>query len=449
MTPLKFYLIADTHYFENSLGAYGKEYDEFMRFEQKCFAETECIDKAVFKYLCDAKEADIVLIAGDLVFNGEKESHKGFLKLLNELKLSGKKIYVITADHDFKENPFAFNDTGKITPEGTSRDELYDLYYEFGFKDAIAVDKKHLSYVAQLSDGVRLLALNNDYTDKRTFDDEQLEWILKQAKQAQKDGQMMFAMNHYPLLPGQPILSIVPAATQKDAPKVTNMLADNGVHLVFTGHMHNQSINEKVTPSGNKIFDVCTGSVIASPSVIRLVEIVDKNTIRIKTLPAPDFNWKGLNGKTCSEYLDGIFDSMILNMISDMRYHPESLLRRFGAGDKKKLYPIVKSVGKRLDKYTVGKVCRILMVKCPPEIKDMQVKDYATELVRGVFAGNQTFREGTPKGDVFLRALKRLNPILKKIHLKNTEGKAVELFDILKNSAGNYGMSDYNAVLRF
>ena len=449
--PLKFYLITDTHFFKNSLGAYGKEYDEFMRFEQKCFAETESINNAVFKYLEEAKDADIVLIAGDLSFNGEKESHLAFIEMLKQLKLSGKKVYVITADHDFKDGDdkaFAFDETGRLTPESTHRDELFNLYYEYGFKDAIAVDEKHLSYVAQIGDGVRLLALNNDYTDDRHFDDEQIAWIKEQTKKAKEDGQMMFAMNHYPLLPGQPILSIVPSAVQKNAGEVVTMLADSGVHLVFTGHMHNQSINEKTTPSGNKFFDVCTGSVIASPSVIRLVTIQDKETVDIKTLPTPDFEWEGLNGKTCTEYLDGIFDSMILNMISDMQFHPDSLLGRFGAGDKKKLYPIVKALGKRLNKYTVGKVCRILMVKCDAEIKTMKVKDYAAELVRGVFSGDQKFTSGTPKGDTLLRVFKRLNPIFKKIHLKNTDGEEIDLFDVLKNTAGNYGMSDYNAVLK-
>ena len=77
----------------------------------------------------------------------------------------------------------------------------------------------------------------------------------------------------------------------------------------------------------------------------------------------------------------------------------------------------------------------------------MLLKDYITELVRQVFSGNQTFKEGTPKGDIFLRVLKRFNFLLKKVNLKNTDGEKVELFDLLKNSAGNYDIDDYNAEL--
>ena len=86
MEELKLFLITDTHFFESSLGAYGEEYEKFMDYEQKCFAETESINKAVFRYLEESKEADIILIAGDLSFNGEKESHKSFSRLLSDFK---------------------------------------------------------------------------------------------------------------------------------------------------------------------------------------------------------------------------------------------------------------------------------------------------------------------------------------------------------------------------
>lgn len=451
MDSFNFLVLTDTHFFKNSLGATGKEYDEFMRFEQKCFAETEAINNAVFDWLNKTELTDTILIAGDLSFNGEYESHLGFIELLKKLKASGKRIFTITADHDFKredDKAFAFTEDGRYAPKATKRDELFDLYYEFGFKDAIAVDRKHLSYVAQLSDGVRLLALNNDgdCRDFKTYDEEQLQWIKEQTAKARQDNQMMIAMNHYPLLPGQPIFSVVPSAVQKNAGEITTMLADEGVHLVFTGHMHNQSINEKITQSGNKFYDVCTGSIIASPSVMRLVTVESRKKVKIETLNCPDFEWD-TNGRSCTQYLDDMFDSMILNMLDDMRDNPERILGKFGAGDKIKLYPIVKRIGIALNKLTVGKTARLLCIKCDKAIKQMLLKDYIAELVRNLFSGNQQFKEGTPKGEVLLRVLKRFNFILKRVHLKNTDGIQVDLFDILKNSAGNYGIDDYNAEL--
>ncbi|MBR3149834.1 MAG: metallophosphoesterase [Eubacterium sp.] len=449
MKPFKFYLIADTHYFKNSLGAFGKEYDEFMRYEQKCFAETESINKAVFNWLGEADEADTLLIAGDLTFNGEKKSHLAFIELLKDLKAKGKRIFVVTADHDCKDDPFAFGENGRYQPEATKYEELYDLYYEFGFSDAIAVDREHMSYIAQLADGVRLLALCNDgdVNHSHRFDEKHIEWIKEQTKKAREDGQMMFAMNHYPLLPGQQILSVISGTYQKDAEYVTRLLADEGVHLVFTGHMHNQSINVRTLENGNKIYDVCTGSIIADPSVIRLVEIEDESTVKIQSIPTPDFEWD-TNGKTCKQYLSDLFDNMLINMFADLRDNPYNALRKLGLGDKTKIFPIVSRVFRKLNKITVGGLCRLLCIKCEDmEVRKMPVKLYAAELVRNMFEGNQSFKEGTPKGDVFIAFLKRFRPVLNKVNAKTFDGQKADLFDLLINSAGNYDIDDYNATI--
>lgn len=449
MKQLKFYVMADPHFFDTALGCSGEEYEYFMHYEQKCFAETESINKSVIEFLKNANEADIVLIVGDLSFNGEKKSHEGFIKLLYELKNSGKKIYVVTADHDFqwkREGAFAFGENGRYSPEHTERDELAELYRDFGFGDAIAIDRKNLSYVTQLSDDVRLMTLNCDLKKdgQHYFSDEQLEWIKEQAKKAKEDNQTIVAMCHYPILPGQPLFSLVSSVLIRDAHKFATFLADNGIHIVFTGHMHNQSINELVTEKGNKLYDITTGSVIADPAFIRLVSVIDEKTIDVKSFPAPDFEW---DTDDCKKYLSDMFDSMIINLITDMRDDTERAMGKLGIKDKGIIKKVLRIAGKFICKVKVGTIARLLFIRCDKSIKNMRALDYATELVRGVFEGNQSFVEGTPKGDIWLNLLKRIGFILKKIDIKGWDGKRADLYDILKNTAGNYGIDDYNATL--
>ena len=449
MQPFSFYLITDTHFYKNSLGCYGREYDEFMRYEQKCFAETESINKSVFEWLEKADEADTVLIAGDLSFNGERASHEGFVKLLEKLKRAGKRVFVVTADHDCSAHPFGFNENGRFEPEGIQRDELFDIYSEYGFGNAIAADREHLSYVAQLSDGVRLLALNNDGSRDgiRNFDQAQIEWIKQQTAKAREDGQMMIAMNHFPLLPPQPLFTIIGSAMQKQSAEAVQLLADEGVGIVFTGHMHQQSINEYVTEKGNKIYDVCTGSVIADPAVIRHITIKDENTVEIKSIPTPDFEWD-TKGKDCKQYLKDTFDAMIVNLLEDMVNDTPRVLRKVGISTSKGAVFAVKQAGKLLNSIKLGTLARLLFIKCDKSIRNMTVKRFATDLVRGVFEGNQKMVIGTLEGDVFNAALKRLNFILKRINAKTFDGKKADLADLLKHTAGNYGIDDYNAVLK-
>lgn len=446
MKPFSFYLITDTHYFENSLGASGREYDAFMRYEQKCFAETQAINESVFNYLENAEFSDTVLIAGDLSFSGEKESHLGFIRLLRQLKKSGKRVLVITADHDFNKEPWAYSGDTHYVVEGTDRSELYDLYYEFGFDDAIAVDKEHLSYVSQLSDGVRLLALNNDYNDDgvRRFDESQREWIKIQCEQAKKDGQLMIAMCHYPLLAPNALFSLIKSTYQSDGYSAAEFLASCGVKLVFTGHTHIQSVNSLTADNGNMIYDICTGSVIADPAVIRYVELKDEHTARITSIKAPDFVWN-TDGRLCEKYLADMFDSMILNIIHDMQYEPARVLSRITAPESMK--PVLKLGGRILSNLTVGRAGRILFVKVADELKSVPLTEFAAELVRRIFEGNPGYDRGTPRGDAVLGVFKRLRPILNRIKVTDQSGKLADLYDMIVKTVSLRPYDDWNCTL--
>lgn len=448
MKPLKFYLITDTHYFKNSLGAYGKEYEEFMDSEQKCFAETQSINEATFKFLETADEADILLIAGDLTFWGERECHEDFTRLLYDFKeKSGKKIYVVTAGHDFKNNAFGFNENGRFPIESIEFSELYDYYKDFGYKDAIAFNKDHLSYVAQLSEDVRLLVICNDIESEKhiTYDSEFLGWIEEQAKKAQSDGQMMIAMEHYPVLPGQPVLALIKDAWQAESQKLVETLADNGVHLIFTGHMHNQSINVTKTKKGNLFYDVCTGSVIGWPSFIRLVTLQDENTVDIKSIPTPEFDWdrKGLSSK---EYLIAQFEKMIRTLITAMRDDPNRFMRKVNIQSSPAKEKLFSFIGKKLNKMTVGQFAHLLFIKADRNIKNDSFVEFAVDVVRSIFEGNQPYVEGTAGGDLLLKVFKRMSPFLKK--LKDSQGNRLDFYETMKHTAGNYGIDDYNACFK-
>ena len=451
MKPFKFFVITDTHYFAKSLSASGKPYEEFMDFEQKCYAETPYINDAVFDYLAKQTETDTILIAGDLSFNGEKASHEEFSALLKKVKDAGKKIYVVTAGHDIEQNPFEYTEEGRQHVEGVKFADLYDYYREFGYDDAISFYKENLSYVVQLADGVRLLVLCNDSAEAKNiaYTDELLAWAKEQMDKAKADGQMMFAMEHYPVLPGQPILTLIPDARQKESKKLYTLLADNGVHLIFTGHMHNQSINMVETENGNVFFDVCTGSVIGCPAFMRLCTIENDVTVHIKSIPVPDFEWD-TKGKDCTVYMREQFERMIRTLVSSMQDDPARILRKFG-GDNPKFHKIVSVVGKALNTWTVGRVAKIFFVKAHKDIKDRKFIDLVVDIARNAFEGDQPFVEGTPEGDTVLKVFRRLKPVFnilnKKLH--GSQGEEIDLYLLLKHSLGNYGISDYDAMLIF
>ena len=451
MQQFKFFVITDTHYFAKSLSASGKAYEEFMDFEQKCFAETPYINDAVFDYLAKQTQTDTILIAGDLSFNGEKASHEEFVQLLNKLKDAGKDVYVVTAGHDMEQNPFQYTQDGRQTVDGVGFFDLYDYYRDFGYDKAISFYKENLSYVAQLADGLRLLVLCNDSEERKNiaYTDELLAWAKEQMEKATADGQMMIAMEHYPVLPGQPVLTLIPDARQKESKKLYTLLADNGVHLIFTGHMHNQSINSVTTENGNIFYDVCTGSAIGCPAFMRLVTVEDDSTVDIKSIPVPDFEWD-TKGKDCAVYMRDQFERMIRVLITGMKTDPGRILRKLNIKDNPKIYPVVRKIGGALSEWTVGRIAKLLLVKCDKEIKNVKFIDLAVDIVRYMFEGDQPFVEGTPTGDTVLRVFRRLRPLWSILNkkLKGSQGEQLDFYDMLKNTLGNYSVSDYNAVLK-
>lgn len=401
--PFSFYLVTDTHLFDKSYSRCGEAYEKRSRTDQKCVAETPAIIDAGFAQLAKDKDTNFILIPGDLVYRGEYQSHITFRQKLYDLQNEGKKIYLITARHDYEGESAEFIGNEVVPVKGMPRDELRDFYKDFGFENAISEHKKTMSYVAQLDNGLRLLALNcdGDCKDFKGIWDDQMAWALEQIKDAHDSGNYIFAMTHYPLLPFSPIMNLIGDSHLTDWQKVAETLADAGVDLIFTGHMHAQAVTDYTTAKGNTITDVQTGSFVGCPCAYRKVTFKDKNTVDIKSYTIDDFDYdKG--GRTAKEYFRWRFDRMI---------------------DVKMNEILPKPVMNMLNRLTVKKLCNLLWFSPDKSIQDILAKDLGIELVRNIFMGDEPYVKGTSVYNAFEKLLKRLHPIThiieKKLKLKN------------------------------
>ena len=392
MQNLNFYLVTDTHFFDPSFKRSGAAYEKRSISDQKCVAETPAIIDAGFKQIADDKETNIILIPGDLVYRGEYQSHVGLRNRLYKLKEQGKKIYLITARHDYDDNDsFEFDGDKMLPVKAMPRDELRDFYKDFGFDGAISEHKESMSYVAQLADGIRLLALNcdGDCKDFKGLWDNQMKWALEQIEDAHRTGNYIFAMTHYPLLPFSPIMNLISDSHLTDWEKRANQFADAGLDLIFTGHMHAQAVTEYVTENGNKITDVQTGCFVGCPCAYRKVTIKD-STADIKSYTINDFDYDK-QGKSASEYFQWRFDRMI---------------------DYKMKEILPKSAIKILNKLTVKKICNFLWFNPDKSIQNILAKDLGIELVRNIFIGNEPYVKGTAVYEAFEKLINRLSLII-------------------------------------
>ena len=150
-------------------------------------------------------ETNIVLITGDVTCNGAKESHLELIPKFQRLKDAGKKVYVTTGTHDYYREDG--NGTGKaekcvgdelLTATRTEREELLEIYHDFGLSEAISIHKPSHSYCVKLQDGYRLLCLNDDGDEFFCgYYDDCLEWIKEQIDDAKANGDYIFAADAF------------------------------------------------------------------------------------------------------------------------------------------------------------------------------------------------------------------------------------------------------------
>ncbi len=425
---LSFYLVTDTHYYDTSFKASGPAYERRSRTDQKCVAETGYIIDSGFKKLADDKDTDIILIPGDLVYRGEYQSHVGFRERLYKLKEQGKRIYLITARHDYAENPVEFEGEKQIPVKGMPREELREFYKDFGFEEAISEHKESMSYVVQLQEGYRLLALNcdGDCKDFKGLWDNQMQWALDEIKKAHEAGDYIFAMTHYPLLPFSPVMNLIGDAKLTDWEKRANEFADAGLSLIFTGHMHAQALTEYTTKNGNRITDIQTGCFVGCPCAYRKV-VIDDEKVNVKSYTIEDFDWD-TGGRTAEEYFTWRFDRMINWKMDEILPAPSK---------------------KILNKFTLKKLGRLLCFKVDKSIEDMLARDIGVELVRNIFIGDEPYVKGTPMYEAMSKLLKRLHPIThileKKLGAKNPILADIDSFVL--SMIGDEKQMDCNAVI--
>ena len=429
--PFSFFLVTDTHYFDSEFKRTGEAYEKRSRTDQKCVAETPASIDAGFAQIAQDKDTDVILIPGDLVYRGEYQSHVGFRERLYKLKEQGKKIYLITARHDYCEDgePVEFDGDELIPVQGMPRDELRDFYKDFGFDDAISEHRESMSYVAQITDGIRLLALNCDGDCKgfKGLWDDQMQWALSEIQKAHEAGDYIFAMTHYPLLPFAPIMHLIGDAKLTDWEKRANEFADAGLDLIFTGHMHAQAVTDYTTEKGNTITDVQTGCFVGCPYAYRKVTF-EGSTVNIKSYTIDDFDYEK-QGKTAEEYFQWRFDRMINLKMDEI---------------------LPKPAKKILDGFTLKKLGRLLCFKVDKSIESRLAKDVGIELVRNIFIGNEPYVKGTPMYEAMAKLLKRLRPVTHIVE-KKMSAKSPVLSDIdsfLLSMIGDEKQRDYDTVLK-
>lgn len=469
--PLKIQFIADLHYYSRKGGTEGKAYEKAESKSQKVIKDSDLVIKAGFDMLCEDDSTDIIIIAGDTTRDGERESHKEFIEMLYDLKARGKRVYVITATHDYRWMGIAdgYDGDNVIQIDAVeNRHELWDMYYDFGPSEAISTFKDGLSYVVQLAPGYRLFALNDDSNEKPEgengsgYSDECMAWIMEQLEDAKKNDQYVIAMTHHPMITPSPFYQIIGGGNmQRNHETTREIFADNGLHCMLTGHTHVHDISYITTKKGNRFYDVSVGAMIGCPPTMRNVIFDPKNAkIDVETILIKDVPGLDTKGLPFDEYMKEFFFGMIREVIWAMGHDINRLAEMSDAfsipGEKvKKLGWILKPVGKFLDKLTFKKIWKLCKKESGlkkadiADIADNKVTDFILELIQNLYCGDSPYGPDTREYKLTCGLLNIIDSLLNTIHLpisKFIKG-ATSVRSLVEPLLWNSGYCDADAVL--
>ncbi|MBP3442473.1 MAG: metallophosphoesterase [Clostridia bacterium] len=294
MKKLNFYVMADNHYFSKKLWVEGNAIECRSHTDQVILKEAPEINEAFFKVIENDSDADTVVLIGDLINVGEKICHDEFTERLRKLQKNGKRVFVLTATHDYNgcgedENTFvavgyAEDSTYKVPC--TRRAELDEIYRPFGRDKADS--EYNMSYSVNVN-GYRFILLNDDgngHTDCG-LDDEGNKWLENELIKAKKNNEPVLLFAHHPVITPYPLYeAAAPTEMYGRHHILKEMLLKYGVRVVFTGHVHTHAIR-KISDEKNDLYDIGTSSVVSPMGKIRRITL-ENGFADIKTVDLPE-----------------------------------------------------------------------------------------------------------------------------------------------------------------
>ena len=286
---LKITVANDLHYnlyygTYSTQGKYTEDYSHVASSNGQLWFESILIVEA---FLAEAaqNDSDIVLLPGDLTDHGNADEHIALAALLKKFEQTSKKrVYVVPGNHDYHSSET------DVTPS-----DFANYYAEFGYNEAIARDENSASYVVELNDEYRLIAVDSclPKSGSSGIDEARRDWIAEQAAKAQKDGKKLISMMHHNLLNHFIFGDILhPGAFVDSSLNLPEVYAHYDVRYNFVGHTHAQDIKSYTGKNGTKIYDILTSSLNLYPLPYRNVSLGEKVTIETETIKSVDVSSK-------------------------------------------------------------------------------------------------------------------------------------------------------------
>lgn len=308
--------ISDVHYFSNKLTDYGHIFEsEVENGDAKSVRYVESIMDA-FVYEMYDKKPDLIVVSGDISYNGEKLSHIEFASKLRKLKESGIDSIVIPGNHDidyYKVKSFFGEQSQDI--DAATIEDFIEIYREFGYdsEKINSRDKHSLSYIYDLNEKISILMIDTSTENNiMNISDKTYKWIERELQSRSLLGKTVISVTHQNILGHNKMF--ISGYKIANSSKLVDLFNKYNVRLNLSGHMHAQHISEN-----KKVYDAAVGCISLYPNLYAEIKIDGRRNILYSTVQLNIEKWAK---ESCIDNEDLInFNTYIMNYMSRGTYN--------------------------------------------------------------------------------------------------------------------------------
>ena len=296
--PVTIAVAADPHFIAPTLTDNG---EAFLRVitdaDGKVMRYSPELMDAFFSQIA-AERPDCLILAGDLTFNGARESHEAFAAYCSQLESAGIPVLVLPGNHDLNYPQAArFHGSDIARVDSIDAEGFRSLYGAYGYDEALSEDENSLSYVCSLCPGLRILMVDcNTDSQYDTVPDASFKWIEAQLRAALEAGDRVIAVSHQNLLQHNPSFSDGFVITNRE--RLLRLFRKYRVAVNLSGHMHIQHCRQSAG-----LTEIITSALSVSPCQYGVVRLTDRGGV-YETRRTEVSSWASAQGRTEPELLD-------------------------------------------------------------------------------------------------------------------------------------------------
>ena len=273
--PINIAVATDLHYLSSSLTDGGAFFTDLVEnADGKNMFYIEEITESFVATMIQEKP-EILILSGDLTFNGERQSHLDLEQKLEKIKENGTQILVMPGNHDIDRSSAAgFFGDGYQLVDTVSKEAFAKIYQDYGLQESIDKDDTSLSYLYRARKDFWILMLDSNSQGTNEISDQTLIWLEEILKDAKEQEVQVLAVSHQNLLAHNPYFTegfLIDRAQELEA-----LYQQYAVVANLSGHIHIQHIQDKDLP------EILTSALPVSPHHYGMIQF-DGKTLDYQT----------------------------------------------------------------------------------------------------------------------------------------------------------------------